>query len=241
MLLGKAAAEILAQLHLEPGDLTAGGSRKRILGPRDRYRGRGRGELTAHRVDRASGGDDGLLELGELGTRCGHAVGDRAGAGKHSHVTLLELHPALLGFLELLLAAAQFLVEEGQRLLGALRVAGNLAAGEDVDQLLGDRCGGPGILGIGQAGEARRRGDFEQIVGLSDDLDTLAKAGDDPPSAASLVTSLLRSVRRTTLVRFSFDVSVCLSRRMSFCGFCDADAAVGTILSKATNSLALAW
>ena len=116
---------------------------------------RRRGELAAHRVERALGGGDLLLEIGELGARRRHALGDRAGAGQQAHEALLELDPALLGLLQRGLAAAQLLVEELERLAGLAAVAGQVLLDEQVDQALDGGGGGARVLAVGEAGNVR--------------------------------------------------------------------------------------
>jgi hypothetical protein len=173
---GEAAAHILRQLRLQAGELRAGGAAEAGLAARDRRGRRGGLELVLHGGDRAAGGDDGLVELRELGAGDAHAVADGAGAGHDADIALLELHAALLGLLELNLALAQFLVEEGQRLGGLL--GGSAAADEQVDQLLHHGGGGAGVLGVAEAAEIGGGGDLEQIVGQRRDLDLLAQRRD---------------------------------------------------------------
>ena len=128
-------------------------------------------------------------------------------------IALVELDAALLGLLQRDLAAAQFLVEELERLAGLAAVAREVLLVEGVDQALDGAGGGARILAVGEAGDVRGRLDLEAAVGLGGDGDALAQAVDDPGSRSrSLATRLLRSVRRTTRTRFSFEVRVCFSR-----------------------------
>jgi hypothetical protein len=95
-----------------------------------------------------------LIDVGELVAGRGHPHRDRAFAGEKAEELLLELDPALLGLLQILLAAAQLLVEEGQALACLVAVSGEVLLDEQVEKVLYDRGGELGVLRIG---EARRR------------------------------------------------------------------------------------
>ena len=129
-------------------------------------------------------------------------------------IALLELDPALLGLLQRGLAAAQLLVEELQALAGLAPVAGEIL-------LLTNRSIRPwtvpaAVRGILARWRSRRCSTVALISKPPSGWAVTVIAGAAPSTTAarsrSLATRLLRSVRRTTRARFSFEVRVCFSR-----------------------------